>query len=60
MIKTQQNCVQKDYYREKVIEIASLKPKKEIRDYDIPMSLEDHIEKFRKRIIDISLGKLKK
>jgi len=36
--------------------MASLKPKEEIREFDIPMSLEDHIEELRKRVIYILLG----
>ena len=36
--------------------MASLKPKEEMREYDIPMSLEDHIEELRKRVIYILLG----
>jgi sec-independent protein translocase protein TatC len=36
--------------------MTSLKPKEEIRKFDIPMSVEDHIEDFRKRVIYILLG----
>ena len=36
--------------------MASLKPKEEIREFDIPMSLEDHIDELRRRVIYILLG----
>lgn len=36
--------------------MASFKLNAEIREHDIPMSLEDHIEEFRKRVILILLG----
>jgi hypothetical protein len=36
--------------------MASPEAKEEIREYDIPVRLEDHIEELRKRVLYILLG----